>query len=207
VKRAFIVSVKSKHRSCFMRLALRESSSKAMKDKKEDGTFIKRIKDSIFVGVSSFCSIGALTCIDMGIDHVHGTVVLAPFGATCFVLFTNNQSPFAQPRNVIGGHIIGASSGVFCQQLIPTALNTTFLAPPCAVATACALMVLLRAEHPPAAGSALMVALSSSLAHPVGPDILLPTALGSVSLVLMATLIHTLHKGIGSYPYSPPPVV
>lgn len=31
---------------------------------------------------------------------------MAPFGATCVLLFAAPDTPLAQPRNVIGGHLV-----------------------------------------------------------------------------------------------------
>lgn len=38
--------------------------------------------------------------------------LMAPFGATCVILFAASASPFAQPRNVIGGHTVSAAIGL-----------------------------------------------------------------------------------------------
>lgn len=37
---------------------------------------------------------------------------MAPFGASCVILFAVSQSPLAQPRNVIFGHLIAAFVGL-----------------------------------------------------------------------------------------------
>jgi len=43
-------------------------------------------------------------------------LLIAPFGASCVLVFAIPQSHLAQPRNVIGGHLISAGAGlsVFC---------------------------------------------------------------------------------------------
>ncbi|MEZ9558479.1 HPP family protein, partial [Vibrio splendidus] len=38
--------------------------------------------------------------------------LMAPFGATCVLLFAVPTSPLAQPRNVIAGHFISAAVGL-----------------------------------------------------------------------------------------------
>lgn len=35
--------------------------------------------------------------------------IMAPFGASCVLLYAAAQSPLAQPRNVIFGHLIAAT--------------------------------------------------------------------------------------------------
>ena len=43
----------------------------------------------------------------------HNIFIMAPFGATCVLLYTVSQSPLAQPRNIIFGHLISAFVGLF----------------------------------------------------------------------------------------------
>ena len=38
--------------------------------------------------------------------------LMAPFGATCVLLFAVPTSPLAQPRNIIAGHFISAAVGL-----------------------------------------------------------------------------------------------
>ena len=39
-------------------------------------------------------------------------LIMAPFGATCVLLYAAAQSPLAQPKNVILGHFISALIGL-----------------------------------------------------------------------------------------------
>ena len=53
----------------------------------------------------------------------HYTFIMAPFGASCVILFAVSQSPLAQPRNVIFGHLIAAFVGlVFLNYLVVLSL-------------------------------------------------------------------------------------
>ncbi|KAK4521333.1 uncharacterized protein ATC70_011948 [Mucor velutinosus] len=50
--------------------------------------------------------------------QAHNTpMIVASFGATAVLVYGVIESPLAQPRNVIGGHIIGALTGVIISQL------------------------------------------------------------------------------------------
>lgn len=115
-------------------------------------------------------------------------LVMAPFGATCVILFTAAASPFAQPRNVIGGHFISALVGLialyfFGQGPIIMAL---------AVATAIAAMQFFRVVHPPAGANPLVILIAGS----AGFDfLLLPVLFGSLVLVGVATLVNNAAKG------------
>ncbi|WP_438462147.1 HPP family protein [Marinomonas sp. PE14-40] len=110
-------------------------------------------------------------------------LLMAPFGATCVILFTAAAAPFAQPRNVIGGHFISALVGLvalyfFGQGPIVMAF---------AVATAIAAMQFFRAVHPPAGANPLVILMAGS----AGFDfLLLPVLLGSIILVGVAAVIN-----------------
>lgn len=47
----------------------------------------------------------------------HNIFIMAPFGATCVLLYTVSQSPLAQPRNIIFGHLISAFVGLFFSKI------------------------------------------------------------------------------------------
>jgi len=115
-------------------------------------------------------------------------LLMAPFGATCVILFTVAAAPFAQPRNVIGGHFISALVGLialyfFGQGPIVMAL---------AVATAIAAMQFFRVVHPPAGANPLVILMASS----VGFDfLLLPVLAGSIILVGVAAVVNNMKAG------------
>ena len=87
-------------------------------------------------------------------------VIIASLGATTFIIFAMPKYITAQPRNVIGGHLIGLACG-YLASMIP---YEGFLSPPIIYASAVGLsiflMVITNTEHPPASGTALGVAIS-----------------------------------------------
>lgn len=82
-------------------------------------------------------------------------VLVSAIGATSFIVFAMPKSVAAQTRNVIGGHLVGLISGsvLFWNPLHPVYEY------PIVVGLAFFLMVALDVEHPPAAGTALAVAI------------------------------------------------
>jgi len=56
----------------------------------------------------------ALTIILYFENIFTNTAVVASLGATTFIIFAMPKYTTAQPRRVIGGHIIGIIVGVFC---------------------------------------------------------------------------------------------
>jgi CBS-domain-containing membrane protein len=87
-------------------------------------------------------------------------IVVASVGATAFIVFMKPRNPFAAARNVVGGHMVGLSAGL-AFSLLPRSSPTVHLVL-CALAVGCSMLVmaLTDTEHPPAAGTALAVALA-----------------------------------------------
>lgn len=108
--------------------------------------------------------------------------LMAPFGATCVLLFSVPASPLSQPANVIGGHFVSTLIGLLVLAALPVAWWSMALA----VGLAIAAMAALRITHPPAGADPLVVMMTG-----VGFDFLLfPTLTGSVALALAATVLH-----------------
>ena len=113
-------------------------------------------------------------CLSIGIMALAALVTDAPFvfpslGPTAFLLFYTPTAPPAAPRNVIIGHAIGAAAGYLSlaafglQGAGPAiAVGVTWsrvLAAGLSLGLTSGLMVLLRAPHPPAGATTLIIAL------------------------------------------------
>ena len=91
----------------------------------------------------------------------------------------------AQPRNVIGGHIVGLLCG-FLFSLIPHfTLHFAIFIYSLAVGTSLFLMVVTDTEHPPAAGTALGVVM---------PGISLQVIVVVVASIIILSVIHRILK-------------
>lgn len=91
-------------------------------------------------------------------------VIIASLGATAFVVFALPDKITAQPRNVIGGHIVGMVCGMIGFQTLTLFPDPDFFIAESAihalaVGLSIFIMVLINTEHPPAAGTALGVAI------------------------------------------------
>lgn len=110
-------------------------------------------------------------------------LLMAPFGATCVLLFAAPDTPLAQPRNVIGGHLISSLVGLLFLKFIGAGPVEMGLA----VGVAIALMQLTRTLHAPAGADPLVVLMSGK----VGWSFLAAPVLASaVLLVLIALLVN-----------------
>jgi CBS-domain-containing membrane protein len=87
-------------------------------------------------------------------------VIIASIGASAFIVFAMPTNITARPRNVIGGHLIGLLCGSVCALIPqPSSLHSAIVYS-LAVGLSFFLMVIANAEHPPASGTALGVAIT-----------------------------------------------
>lgn len=114
-------------------------------------------------------------------DLVNHPLLIGSFGASVVLLFGANESPLAQPRNLIGGHVLSAVVAVVVVALLGTSPWSTALA----VGLAVLVMNLTHTTHPPGGATALIGVQASA-----GPDfILVPVLAGA--LILLVTALFT----------------
>lgn len=113
-------------------------------------------------------------------------LLIAPFGASCVLLFAVPDSPLAQPRTVIGGHGVAALVGV----LFFAAFGAAWWVAPLTAGAAIAAMVALRVVHPPAGANPLVVIAGG---HGLG-FVASPVLAGAVVLVAVALVVNNLPR-------------
>ncbi|ENO8416080.1 HPP family protein [Vibrio mimicus] len=139
---------------------------------------------SIFAGVGAFLAIGLLTFLDSTLTNV--ALLMAPFGATAVLVFGVPNSPLAQPKNVIFGHLITAFVGIFFTQFIGVSPLSLALATGIAVSA----MLLTKTTHPPAGANPLLIMLAGQS----WTFLVTPVLLGAVLIVLVGKSMQVLHK-------------
>ncbi|MBW4055657.1 MAG: HPP family protein [Proteobacteria bacterium] len=108
-------------------------------------------------------------------------LLIGSFGASAVLLFGATDSPLAQPRNLIGGHVLSACVAVIVVALFGSSTLTMAVA----VGLAIFVMNLTHTTHPPGGATALI-----GVQGAVGPGfILLPVLAGA--LILLVTAIFT----------------
>jgi len=117
-------------------------------------------------------------------------LMLGSFGASAVLVYGAVRSPLAQPRNLIGGHMLSALVGVVCWKLLH---QHPWLAQAMAVATAIALMHATRTLHPPGGATALIAVIGSPQIHELGfLYVLMPATLGPLILLVVALVVNNL---------------
>lgn len=142
--------------------------------------------------IGACLGIAAVAWIDLlilteGGDHLP---LIGSLGASAVLVYGAPRSPLAQPRNLVGGHVVSALVGVVCQQLLG---HLPELAAPLAVATAIALMQLTKTLHPPGGATALIAVAGGEQIHRLGYlYVLAPVGLGALLLLAVALVVNNI---------------
>ncbi|MDR3088871.1 MAG: HPP family protein [Desulfobulbaceae bacterium] len=122
--------------------------------------------------------------------------LIGSFGASAVLVYGAIDSPLAQPRNLIGGHLISALVGVSAAQLaawLPGDIN--WLAAALAVATAIFLMQITGALHPPGGATALIAVVGGDAVTRLGYwYVLMPVMAGAAILLIVALIVNNIPK-------------
>ena len=120
------------------------------------------------------------------------TLVIGSFGASAVLVYGAVNSPLAQPRNLIGGHIISAIIGVISFKLFSG--NILFCSA-FAVATSIFFMQLTLTLHPPGGATALIAVIGSNQIHDLGfLYVLVPVTSGAFILLAIAIIVNNIPK-------------
>lgn len=131
----------------------------------------------------------------------HGLFLLiAPFGASAFLIFVVPNSPLAQPWSAVMGNTLSAFAAIGTLALTPDLL----VAAPLAVALAILCMAVARAFHPPAGAVALATVIAAqSPGFPGWSFALSPVFTGTAALVAAGILWNRATGRV--YPFRQPP--
>ncbi len=120
------------------------------------------------------------------------SLMIGSFGASAVLVYAAIKSPLAQPRNLIGGHIISGLVGVACWQLFG---STLWLAAALAVSLAIVAMLATKTLHPPGGATALIAVIGGPKVHALGfLYAFLPAGAGAMILLLIALIVNNLAK-------------
>ncbi len=145
---------------------------------------MNQVITAIFAGIGATFAIGVLALTEAEISHV--ALLMAPFGATAVLVFGVPDSPLAQPKNVVLGHLITAFIGVFFTELIVVTPLTLALATGLAVSA----MLLTKTTHPPAGANPMLIMLTGQ----TWLFLLTPVLTGALVIVLVGKLMTILRR-------------
>jgi len=150
--------------------------------------------------IGSFLGILAISYFHTDfLDDTDLTLVVGSFGASAVLIYGAVNSVLAQPRNLIGGHIVSAIVGVISFKLFS---SNILLASAIAVATSIFFMQVTLTLHPPGGATALIAVVGSEQVHELGfLYVLVPIFSGSIILFIIAVFINNIPKN-RAYPQS-----
>ncbi|MEY4504333.1 MAG: hypothetical protein RL154_626 [Pseudomonadota bacterium] len=140
------------------------------------------IQHLILVFFGGFLGIFALGAFS---DLSNYNILLAPFGASCVLIFAIPDSTLAQPRNVIFGHLLTSLVGLLFLKLFGFNILSVSLA----VGVAIALMKLTGTIHPPAGANPIVVMVLNANWY-----FLISVFIGSIILVVCGIIFSKINK-------------
>lgn len=155
-------------------------------------------KEHFWSFLGSFIGIGLIAFVDsrfLGLNE--NLFLIGSFGASSVLVYGAIQSPLAQPRNLVGGHVVSALMGVTVYALLP---NIIWITAPLAVSLSIVGMQITKTLHPPGGATALIAVIGSPKIHNLGFwYVLSPVLSGCIILLLVALIFNniTTHR---SYP-------
>ncbi|MDW8851962.1 HPP family protein [Flavobacterium sp. MMLR14_040] len=155
-------------------------------------------KEHFWSFIGSFVGIGILAYIQSihfsGNDAVY---LIGSFGASSVLVYGIIQSPFSQPRNLVGGHLVSAFIGVTVHKLAP---DIIWIAAPLAVSLAIILMQITKTLHPPGGATALIAIIGSDKIKALGYEYVFSPVLVGVLILLLTALVFNNMTPSRSYP-------
>ena len=141
--------------------------------------------------IGSFIGIGIIAYLQsQTLPKSDVIYLIGSFGASSVLIYGVIQSPLAQPRNLIGGHLVSAIIGVSIQKLIPDIL---WISAPLAVSLSIVLMQITKTLHPPGGATALIAVTGSAEPKSLGYwYVISPVFVGSLILLFVALFFNNI---------------
>ncbi|KDN56351.1 HPP family protein [Flavobacterium seoulense] len=157
-------------------------------------------KEHFWSFLGSFVGIGLIAYSQsQQFSHQDVVYLIGSFGASSVLVYGIIQSPFSQPRNLIGGHLISALVGVSVNYLFPTIM---YIAAPLAVSLSIVLMQITKTLHPPGGATALIAIIGTPKIKELGYWYVVSPVLTGVLILFLTALIFNNMTPSRKYPTS-----
>lgn len=148
--------------------------------------------------IGSFIGLGIITYLQyQQFSQSDFVFLIGSFGASCVLVYGVIQSPLAQPRNLVGGHLVSAIIGVTIQKLLPELI---WIAAPLAVSLSIVFMQITKTLHPPGGATALIAVTGSAEIKNLGYIYVISPVLSGALILLIIALIFNNLTSKRSYP-------
>ena len=127
--------------------------------------------------------IGALALIT---EVTKMPLLWAPFGGTAVLVFAAHKSPFSQPINVLGGHMLSTVISLILVWILPQNVWSLMFM----VGVVIAAMRFTRLTHPPAGANPIVIYLTKASWFVILPSL----AVGCVAILVLGFLMHRITR-------------
>lgn len=157
-------------------------------------------KEHVLTFIGSFIGIGLIGLLNSQYMVANDNLfMIGSFGASSVLIYGIINSPLAQPRNLIGGHVISAIIGVTMLKIIP---NEVWIAGALAVSLSIVAMQITKTLHPPGGATALIAVTGGAKIKEMGYlYVFSPVFTGVMILFLVALVFNNMRHR--HYPAKP----
>ena len=120
----------------------------------------------------------------------YGLWLAASFGSSVVVVFGYPENEFAQPKNVLLGHLLCTLVGIIFVTLFNITQDRSifFIAIGLAVGISVMLMMAFKITHPPAGGNTIVVMLTQNSFH----FLIFPIMVGAITIIIGGVIYNRL---------------
>jgi len=137
---------------------------------------------TVALSVTALGSFAGIGLVSLLATYYNLPLLLPSFGASAVLLYATCHVPMAQPRNLVGGHLISAFVGVSVFQL----LGDVWWAVALGVSLAILTMAVTYTLHPPGGATAFVAVYTQQNFD----FVISPVGLGAVCLLIIALLVN-----------------
>jgi CBS-domain-containing membrane protein len=150
-------------------------------------------KESFWSFIGAFIGIGLISFLQTSfLSDIENIFLIGSFGASSVLIYGAVESPLAQPRNLIGGHVVSAFVGVTINIVMPEII---WLTAPLAVSLSIVGMQYTKTLHPPGGATALLAIIGTEKIQELGYlYVLSPVLSGTLILFVIAMIFNNLSK-------------
>jgi CBS domain-containing membrane protein len=155
-------------------------------------------KEHFWTFIGAFMGVGIIGLLNSKYFTANDNLFLiGSFGASSVLIYGIINSPLAQPRNLVGGHLVCAIVGVTVHKLIP---GEVWLAAALSVSLSIVLMQITKTLHPPGGATALIANIGSAKIQSLGYLYVLSPVLSGACILLIVAIIVNNRTAYRSYP-------
>jgi CBS-domain-containing membrane protein len=158
-------------------------------------------REKFWSAIGALVGIGIIAYLQgIALGKTENIFLIGSFGASSVLVYGAIQSPLAQPRNLVGGHVVSALVGVTVCMLLP---DIIWLTAPIAVALSIVAMQYTKTLHPPGGATALIAVTGSEQIKGLGYWYVLSPVLSGALILLIVALAFNNMTPHRKYPTSP----